>query len=412
MILVENVKKSFKLYGKPSDRLKEIAFRRSYHRIHNALDGISFTVRKGETLGILGKNGAGKSTLLKVLTGVLMPDSGSISVDGKITALLELGTGFDSNLSGLENIVSNGLLIGMTRPEIEQRRQAIIEFSELGEYISEPLRTYSSGMVMRLAFSIAIHADPEYFIIDEALSVGDAHFQQKCMKRIRQFREQGGSIIFVSHDLNAMKLICDRVLVLDRGQVVADGAPEEAVNFYNRIIAAMDREDEAGPKPFQPGPDGSYGSKLAEIVDYEFAGEESGGRVVTSGEKAFLKLGIRAHGNIPELTIGIMIRDRFGQDIFGINSFLLDAPVSMRTGERLEAIFKVPMDIGPGKYTITAALHTRENHLDQCFHWCDNLVNFEVAGIKGALFGGLCRLRPELTLSRENSGAMPRGSVG
>ena len=245
MIKVNKIYKQFKLYNKPSDRLKEMILRRSYHHYYEALKDISFSVAAGETLGILGKNGAGKSTLLKIITGIVLPDSGSFHVDGKITGLLELGTGFDQNLTGLQNIQSNGLLIGMSKEQIEQQHQAIIAFSELGDYIHEPIRTYSSGMVMRLAFSIAIHAQPDCFIIDEALSVGDAHFQQKCMRQIREFREQGGSMIFVSHDLNAIKMICDKVIVLDQGHIVCEGTVEAGVNYYNRIMAKLDEQENA-----------------------------------------------------------------------------------------------------------------------------------------------------------------------
>ena len=188
MIEVNGLSKRFKMYGRPSDRLKEVLFRRSFHHSHLAVNDASFRVGSGETLGIIGKNGAGKSTLLKLLTGVLQADAGDIQIDGRMTGLLELGTGFDMELSGLQNIISNALLLGMTMDEIRARREDIVAFSELGDYIGESLRTYSSGMIMRLAFSIAIHADPRCFVVDEALSVGDAHFQQKCMRRIKEFR--------------------------------------------------------------------------------------------------------------------------------------------------------------------------------------------------------------------------------
>jgi ABC-type polysaccharide/polyol phosphate transport system ATPase subunit len=213
MINVEGISKQFKLYRSPADRLREIVYRKKYHKDFVALDNISFEVKNGETLGIIGQNGAGKSTLLKILSGIVIPDQGTITVDGKVTGLLELGTGFNAEMTGLENIYMNGTLIGMTKDELDRKKQTIIDFSELGEFINEPIKTYSSGMTMRLAFSIAIHADPTCFLVDEALSVGDAYFQQKCMRKIQEFRAAGGSIVFVSHDMNAVKILCDAVIV-------------------------------------------------------------------------------------------------------------------------------------------------------------------------------------------------------
>ncbi len=391
MIEVRHLTKSFKLYDKPSLRLKEMLFRRPYHHSYQALKDVSFRVEEGQALGILGKNGAGKSTLLKILTGVLLADSGTIEIEGSITGLLELGTGFDQDLTGLKNIIANGLLIGMTLEQIQSRQQSIIAFSELGDFIREPIRTYSSGMVMRLAFSIAIHAEPRCFVVDEALSVGDGHFQQKCMRRIRQFREGGGSIIFVSHDLNAVKMLCDRAIVLDQGIVVASGNPEDAVNHYNRIMADLDERDLALQNSEQGFGDGS-----AQIAQARLWGEESNTSVVSSGEVTHMEFEIRACSKLENVSIGLMIRDRFGQDIFGTNSYLLQQPLMMNYGDRQRAHFILPMDIAPGKYTVTAALHNDENHIESCYHWCDNLLRFEVAGIKGDLFSGVCRLRPQL----------------
>ncbi|MDD2340924.1 MAG: ABC transporter ATP-binding protein, partial [Methanosarcina sp.] len=188
MMRVTGVSKKFKSYHSPADRLKEIIFRKKYHREIVALDNISFEVGDGETLGIVGQNGAGKSTILKILSGILLPDTGSIEIDGKITGILELGTGFNPELTGLENIYMNGTFLGMTRAEIDQRKSEIMDFAELGDFIYEPIKTYSSGMLMRLAFSIAIHAEPKCFLVDEALSVGDAYFQQKCMRKIIEFK--------------------------------------------------------------------------------------------------------------------------------------------------------------------------------------------------------------------------------
>ena len=393
MIEARGINKLFKLYNKPSDRLRELFFRRTYHHSFQALDNVSLTVASGETCGILGKNGAGKSTLLKILTGVLLPDSGDIIADGKITGLLELGTGFDPELSGLKNITVNALLLGMTPDDISRQLTTIIEFSELGEFIKEPLRTYSSGMVMRLAFSIAINADPKCFVIDEALSVGDAHFQQKCMKKIRQFRAEGGSIIFVSHDLNAVKMLCDRVLVLDDGRVVAEGSAEQAVNYYNQIIASLNDETEKTCREKN-----DYGSLEVEILSANINGSQSHSDVVSAGELAQVNVILKAHKAIDGVTVGIMIRDRFGQDIFGTNSHYLNVPLSLMSAEVVTVSFAVVLAISPGKYSLTVAVHSEENHLDNCYHWCDNIVGFDVAGISGEGFSGVCRLPTQLSI--------------
>lgn len=392
VIRVAGLAKGFKLYKKPSDRLKEVFLRRPYHHRFEALKDISFSVRSGEILGILGRNGAGKSTLLKVLMGVLLPDHGEISIQGRVTGLLELGTGFDPNLTGLQNIFSNGVLIGMSQADIQHSLQDIIGFSELGEFIHEPLRTYSSGMTMRLAFSIAIHAEPKCFLVDEALSVGDGHFQQKCMRKIKEFRERGGAIIFVSHDLNAVKMLCERAIVLDEGHVACAGSPEEAVNYYNRIMAEMD-EHEGESSVDTPH---SYGDLSAEILGGRLIGTRSGADIVASGEETRVELNIVARDNIPSISVGILIRDRFGQDIFGVNSYHLGRELSLKKGQTAKVCFSLPMDIAPGKYTVTVALHTEENHLEDCYHWCDNLIRFEVAGILGNAFSGVCRLHSDL----------------
>lgn len=386
MIEAHRLSKHFRFYAQPSDRLKEIITRKPRHRRHTALDDISFQVANGETLGILGRNGAGKSTLLKILTGVLMPDSGSFHLEGRITGLLELGTGFDANLTGAQNIRANGLLLGMTSQQIEERRQAIIEFSELGGFIDEPLRTYSSGMVMRLAFSIGIHADPSCFVIDEALSVGDAHFQQKCMRRIREFRAQGGSIIFVSHDMNAIKMLCDKVIVLEGGHVVFNGEPEAGANFYNRLLAEDTELADEGLETAY------YGTGEVKVAQCTLCGRDSGGSSLASGETAEILVDLESYTDLDDITVGLMIRDRFGQDIFGTNTWYLDQPLAMRAGERKRCRLTVDMNLAPGKYTLTLALHESSDHTRRCYQWCDNLVRFDISGIRGSIFGGICRL--------------------
>lgn len=389
MIEARNISKSFKLYHKPADRLKEIFLRKAFHKHHDALQDLSFKVASGETLGIIGRNGAGKSTLLKILNGVLVPDSGSIHSSGKVTGLLELGTGFDPALSGLQNIRTNGLLLGMSEAEINARRDDIINFAELGTFIEEPLRTYSSGMTMRLAFAIAINARPETFLIDEALSVGDAYFQQKCIRHIKDFRANGGSIIFVSHDLNAVKMICDRALVLDNGRVKLEGNPENAVNYYNQLISAEGIVD-------TPSVNKGYGNRQGEILNAELKGRDSLCNIVTSGEDVILDVEIIGHENLPEVTLGMVIRDRFGQDIFGTNSHVLGQPFALSRDEICKLRFTLPMHLSPGKFTVSLALHEGIDHTRECYHWWDNAEQFQVTGIRGPLFVGLCNLSPTL----------------
>lgn len=389
MIEVTGLEKSFKLYHRPVDRLKEIVLRRPFHTRYQALRGLRFRVEDGETLGIIGRNGAGKSTLLKILNGVLLPDAGTVQATGRVTGLLELGTGFDLAMNGLANIRTNGLLLGMSEGELASRRDDIIAFAELGAFIHEPLRTYSSGMVMRLAFAIAIHADPEIFLVDEALSVGDGHFQQKCMRRIREFRANGGSIIFVSHDLNAIKMLCDRVIVLKDGEMVCDGEPETAVNHYNQLLAGDD-----DPATEHSVVEGGYGNFKAAITAAEALGCDSRSSAITCGEEMTVTTRIDCHAAIPPVSLGMMIRDRFGQDMFGTNSHLLGQVLHLAPGESRRVRFRFPMRLAPGKYTITLALHDGVDHTQHCYHWWDNALCFEVSGIRGPQFGGVCNLDP------------------
>lgn len=396
MIHIQGLNKTFKLFPRPIDRLLEAVTGKCRHVSHHALKDISFQVAPGEVLGVLGRNGAGKSTLLKLLTGVLLPDSGSIQIEGRITGLLELGTGFNAELSGLQNIQANGLMLGMSHEEIDAKRSAIIEFSELGNYIDEPLRTYSSGMTMRLAFSIAIHAQPRCFLVDEALSVGDGYFQQKCMKKIREFKESGGSILFVSHDLNAVKMLCDRAIVLEDGHVAFDGDSDDAVNLYNRVMAREAEEEEGRHRHRQAG---AYGSGEASVVSGVVMGADSRGTTISSGEKLEIRLVLEAREDIQDATLGLMVRDRFGQDIFGVNTFQLGQTIELTAGETREAHLVLDANIAPGKYTITVALHSREHHLDDCYWWCDSYLQFEVAGYRNHLFSGVCQLPMDISLT-------------
>jgi lipopolysaccharide transport system ATP-binding protein len=385
MIQLEHVTKRFRLYRRPQDRLLEALLGKPRHHIHTALDQVSLTVHAGETVALLGRNGAGKSTLLKLVTGVLLPDAGRLKVSGRVTGLLELGTGFDARLSGRRNIYLNGLYLGLTPEEIRAREQEIIEFAELGEYIDEPLKTYSSGMVMRLGFAVAACARPQCLIVDEALAVGDARFQQKCFAWISSFKRQGGAILLASHDLNAVKLIADRAVVLEGGRIEFSGPPEEAVAFYLRTLAAG--EDRVGGKT-------AYGSGEVIIEQVSLTGP-GGRKALSCGERAYLKVRLYARQKVEEVSLGFMLRDRLGQDIFGTNGRLLGRVFDLEAETRYLVNVEFPMLLHPGRYTVTVAVHEGVHHLDRCYHWWDNAAEFEVAGVLGPLFSGLVRLPVE-----------------
>ena len=398
MIKVAGLSKTFKLYRSPADRLKEIVCRRSYHTLLQALHNISFEVADGQTFGIIGPNGAGKSTLLKILSGIILPDSGTIHTDGKVTGLLELGTGFNPEMTGLQNIYMNGLLLGMDREELDAERATITDFSELGEFIYEPLKIYSSGMMMRLAFSIAIHANPKCFLVDEALSVGDAYFQHKCMRKIIDFKNTGGSIIFVSHDMNAVKVFCDKAILLNRGKLVKIGEPELVVNEYNFLIVKLNDSENHNIDLRRQGR--SYGTFEAKILEVIVTGEDSHSNILSAGENSTIAIEFEVYKDIVDMTVGLSIRDKYGQEIFGTNTSYYQKSVNVEKNQRYLCTFNVQMNIGPGKYTVTTALHNDDTHVNNCFNWCDYAAEFEVAGQYGNLCIGLCKLYPEITLEK------------
>jgi len=399
MIIADHITKEFKLYQKPADRLKEIVFRKTLHRKFLALKNVSFEVQEGESLGIVGQNGAGKSTLLKILTGILFPDSGGIHVDGRITGLLELGTGFNSEFTGIQNIYLNGTLLGMSREEINARLDTIVGFSELGDFIQEPIKTYSSGMVMRLAFSTAIHAAPKAFVVDEALSVGDAYFQQKCMRKIKEFKDNGGSIIFVSHDMNAVKILCDRALLLDHGATVEEGEPDKVINTYNFLMAKKGKGEEIQLQDVS-GSEKSYGNLKVEILDAKILNahdEES--EILVSGEKCIVEISFKANKDVNDITLGILIRDKFGQDIFGTNTYHLNISIHLKAGQHCVARYVMEeFNLGPGRYTLSPSVHRDDTHVGECYHWVDVIKAFEVVGNNDFFFIGFSRLKPQVEL--------------
>lgn len=396
---VKNITKIYNVYKNNFDRLREIFTKKSHHKEFISNKDISFELFEGETLGIIGTNGAGKSTLLKIISGVTEASSGEVLRHGKVTALLELGTGFNEQLNGFENISLNGTLIGMTQKDVEQNRQNIIDFSELGDYIYEPIMTYSSGMKMRLAFSIALFSEPQILIVDEALSVGDAHFGAKCTKALRERKEKNMSIIYVSHDLNSLKLLCDRVILLNRGEMIEQGEPEDVINRYNFLISKLNDTQEN--MSYKSDNNNSYGSFDIEIKKVTITGEKSLSSLIPSGQNATISIEILSKKEFKNITVGILIKDRYGQDIFGTNSYHHHKKIDTKEDQEYLCTFTMPLNIGTGEYSITAALHLDENHLEECYHWLDYATEFKVAGIEGDMFIGLNRLQPTINFTQK-----------
>ena len=388
VIDIQHVSKVFKLYDNPMDRLKDaLGFsRKKEHFEHHALSDVSLSIGKGETVGIIGTNGAGKSTLLKIITGVLNPTEGSVSIEGHISALLELGAGFNMDYSGMENIYLNGTMNGFSREEIESRVDAILDFADIGEFVNQPVKTYSSGMFVRLAFAVAINIDPEILIVDEALSVGDVFFQAKCYKKFEDFKKMGKTILFVSHDLGSISKYCDRVILLNKGKVYASGKPKEIVDLYKKLLVNqvddekdVDDNSKGENQNDDNDPDNNglkdriekdnalwkdtmasnpelieYGKKEAEIVDYAVI--DANGQItniVEKGTSYTIKFKIKANEEVHDPIFAFTIKDIKGTEITGTNTMYEGCSVDcMKQNEELVVTFDQNMDLQGGDYLI------------------------------------------------------------
>ena len=400
IIQIDHLSKRFRVYDKPIDRLKEWLTPRgmSYHWAFWALRDVNLEVARGASLGIIGANGAGKSTLLKILCGTLSPTAGTLRTNGRITGLLELGSGFHPEFTGRQNIHLNARLLGLTDAEIQERLPCILEFAELGDFIDHPLRIYSTGMALRLGFSVAANIDPDILIIDEALAVGDAYFQQKCLRRLRDFKENGGTLLFVSHDPGAIRLLCDQAVLLHEGQIVEQGNPDDVLNYYNALVArqvsdkASFRIERKHKSKKQPAAQrsGTFDALLTKI-DILYNGQPT--RTLVSGTKATLVVEAVALSDIPRPTVGIALRDRLGYEIFGTNTHRLNKKLPMlQSGDRVTVSFTLPLDIGPGNYTVTAAIHSGLDHLEKCYDWADKFLAFRILPETDAYCSGAARL--------------------
>lgn len=347
VIEIKDIVKTYKLYNKPIDFAKELLFlgKRRYHRPHNALNGINLDVYKGECIGIIGTNGSGKSTLLKLITGVATPTSGTVEVNGKISALLELGAGFKPEFTGLENIYLNGTILGFTKEEMDERVQAIVDFADIGEFINQPVKSYSSGMFARLAFAVAINVEPDILIVDEALSVGDIFFQAKCYQKFMSFKEAGKTILFVTHDLSSVIKYCDRTLLIDKGNQIMVGPSAEVVNVYKKILVnqyteeAVEEKEEvqkvsaasidnaAGTfwKDSMVNNSGAveYGNGVANIIDYAIVDSEGNlSPSIYKNAEFEVRMKVEFYQPVDNPIFAYTIKDIKGTEVTGTNTML------------------------------------------------------------------------------------------
>jgi lipopolysaccharide transport system ATP-binding protein len=407
-IVVKNLSKAFKRYPSPFARLKEwLRPGRRYHETRWVLQNLNFTIGAGETVGIIGRNGAGKSTLLKMLTGTLAQTGGEIVLEGRVAALLELGMGFHPDFTGRQNVYMAGQLLGQSREQIDALLPSIIDFAEIGDAIDQPVRTYSSGMQVRLAFSVATAVRPDILIVDEALAVGDAHFQHKCFRRIREFKSQGVTLLFVSHDPLAVKTLCHRAILIEKGSVVMDDEPDRVLDYYNALIALDEAEAENHAAHIdQNSTTTRSGSGKAKLLNVDLLNQAASTRLVRHGETIRVRVECEVHEDIEDLTLGFLLRDRLGNEVFGTHTHAANQELPVKAGSRFNVDLILPeCSLGCGSYNVTVALHSAETHLEDNYDWWDQALTFEVAQSDGPRFVGVVALPYQIELAetrREN----------
>ncbi len=415
-IQVQDVSKIYRLYEKPIDRLKESLSltHKSYHRDFFALSNISFQVKKGETVGIIGTNGSGKSTILKIITGVLTPTTGNVRVSGVISALLELGAGFNMDYTGIENVYMNGTMMGFTRSQMDEKLPEILEFADIGDFVYQPVKTYSSGMFVRLAFALAINVEPEILIVDEALSVGDVFFQSKCYRRMEEIRKQGTTILMVTHDMGSVIKYCDRVVLLNKGHYVAEGPAGKMVDLYKKILAnQMDalEEDLAEMNDFSGGMDGQevlsedknqglmkdkisinpnrteYGNGKAEIYDLGLFDERGNlTNLLLKGEYFEIKERIRFFDTIQAPIFTYTIKDKKGADLTGTNTMFEGADVKpVGQGDEYEVTFRQKMTLQGGEYLLSMSCTGFEQGEHTVYHRLYDIASITVISNKNTV---------------------------
>lgn len=420
---VESVSKQYRIYDRPVDRLKESLTRGRWKTHHEfwALHDISFEIEAGTTTGIIGPNGSGKSTLLQIITGTLEPTHGRIWHEGRIAALLELGAGFNPEFTGLENIFMNASLLGLSKAETERMLPEIASFAEIGEFIQQPLKTYSSGMYIRLAFATAIAVSPQILIIDEALSVGDAVFQHRCTRRIKEMQEAGTTILFVSHDPGAIRALCSRAILLNGGRLEADGTPSEVLDRYQRVIMAAEAAyaeaqlAEKSPVVSQSEENDvalqftyRHGNGSAEILRVDLL--DASRRpiaMVETGQLVHVRVRVTFHEDLEDPVYGFVIRNRHGINLYGTNTKVQGIkPGLVKRGERIETTFSFNCWLAPDLYSISIAVHSPNS---VSFDWMDGALFFRV--FSEVAIEGVANLNARVTTESIGTNAEARATV-
>lgn len=392
-VSVEQVTKVYKLYDRNRDRMKEALglTRKKLHREHFALNGVDMKVYQGETVGIIGTNGSGKSTLLKIITGVLNPTSGRVTVNGRISALLELGAGFNMEYTGIENIYLNGTMMGFSNAEIEERMQGILEFADIGDFVNQPVKTYSSGMFVRLAFAVAINIDPEILIVDEALSVGDVFFQSKCYHKFEEFKKMGKTILFVSHDLSSIAKYCDRVVLIDKGVKLGEGSPRQMIDDYKRVLVGQyEMNEEKAEETVSAGENPElleYGTKQAQITEY-YITDDQGKRATAVIKGTEFQIHMRAdfYEDLPAPIFAFSFKNIKGTEITGTNTMFEKAFLEpVKAGDTKDIIFTQKMSLQGGEYLLSLGLTGYEKDNFQVYHRLYDVLNVTVISDKNTV---------------------------
>lgn len=417
-IKVDDVCKVYKLYNKPSERLLDALglTKKNRFKDHRALDHVSLEVKKGETVGIIGTNGSGKSTILKIITGVLSPTSGDVEVNGRISALLELGAGFNMEYSGIENVYLNGMMMGFTKEEMDERLDDILTFADIGDFVNQPCKTYSSGMFVRLAFAVAINIDPEILIVDEALSVGDVFFQAKCYKKFEDFKAQGKTIIFVSHDISSVAKYCDRVILLNKGVKLSEGNPKDTINLYKKVLLNQDQNITSGQvlvesakegesnlwkSNYQLNPDvNEYGTGEAEIIDFALIDEYgSYTNCIQKGTSFEIKSKVRFQTDIQDPIFTYTFKTVQGTAVTGTNTMYEKVGVGLaKAGETYVATFKQNMDMQGGEYLLSISCTGYVGGEFRAYHRLYDVVGVTVISDKNTV--GFYDMNSETTVEK------------